>query len=85
MEANSAPQSSAPKPALAPSSAIAAVPVDEQGRRIALVIGNSAYRSVNPLKNPEADSKIVAEEFRKLGFAEVIEKRDLSLTDLSVN
>ena len=58
---DSVPQSSAPKPALAPSSAIAAVPVDEQGRRIALVIGNSAYRSVNPLKNPEANSKIVAQ------------------------
>ena len=49
------------------------------GKRVALVIGNSAYRSVNPLRNPGgADSKIVAEEFRKLGFAEVIEKRRIS-------
>jgi uncharacterized caspase-like protein len=47
------------------------------------VIGNSAYRSVNPLKNPEPDSKLVAEAFRKLGFAEVIEKHDLSLIDLA--
>jgi len=54
-----------------------------QGKRIALIIGNSAYRSVNALRNPEADSKIVAEEFRRLGFAEVIEKHDLSLADLS--
>ena len=34
-------------------------------------------------RNVEPDSKIVAEEFRRLGFAEVIEKHDLSLADLS--
>jgi tetratricopeptide (TPR) repeat protein len=52
-------------------------------KRIALVIGNSAYRTVNPLKNPEADAHAIAEEFRKLGFAEVIEKQNLALNDLS--
>jgi tetratricopeptide (TPR) repeat protein len=56
---------------------------EDGGKRIALVIGNSAYRTVNPLKNPEADAHAVAEEFRRLGFAEVIEKHDLALADLS--
>ncbi|MGH6825724.1 caspase family protein [Methyloceanibacter sp.] len=69
-----------PSPATGTKTTSATLPL---GRRVALVIGNSAYRTVNPLKNPEADSKMVAEEFRKLGFAEVIEKRDLSLADLS--
>ena len=54
-----------------------------QGRRIALVIGNSAYRTANPLKNPTNDAHAVANEFRRLGFAEVIEKHDLTLNELS--
>jgi tetratricopeptide (TPR) repeat protein len=70
------------KSAAAKSPAATQVPVD-QGKRIALVIGNSAYRNVNALRNPEPDSKLVAQELRKLGFAEVIEKRDLSLNELS--
>jgi uncharacterized caspase-like protein len=53
------------------------------GKRIALVIGNSSYRSVAALKNPQADAHAIAEELRKLGFAEVIEKHDLSLADLA--
>jgi uncharacterized caspase-like protein len=54
----------------------ACVPALAQERRVALVIGNAAYKSVTPLQNPVNDSKAVAEQLRKLGF-EVIEKQNL--------
>jgi TPR repeat protein len=37
-------------------------------KRVALVIGNSAYKSVNPLENPKNDAKLMAETLRSLGF-----------------
>jgi uncharacterized caspase-like protein len=37
-------------------------------KRVALVIGNSAYRNVTPLDNPRADAKLMAETLRGLGF-----------------
>ncbi|MBH5398841.1 YARHG domain-containing protein [Bradyrhizobium sp. CNPSo 4010] len=37
-------------------------------RRIALVIGNSAYQSVSRLENPRNDALLVAETLQKLGF-----------------
>jgi len=36
--------------------------------RIALVIGNGAYRNVTPLKNPPNDATLLAATLRKLGF-----------------
>ncbi len=39
------------------------------GRRIALVIGNGAYRSVDRLANPINDARLMAETLQKLGFA----------------
>ena len=50
------------------------------GRRVALVIGNSAYRAIEHLPNPTNDARAVAASLRRLGFAEVIERYDLSLT-----
>ena len=44
-------------------------------RRVALVIGNSAYRSVGRLDNPVHDARDMAAALRELGF-EVIEKVD---------
>ena len=44
------------------------------GGKVALVIGNGAYRHA-PLKNPGADAHAMAEQLRRLGF-EVIERRD---------
>jgi uncharacterized caspase-like protein len=41
------------------------------GRRVALVIGNSGYRSVPALANPGKDSKAVAEALRQVGFQSV--------------
>jgi tetratricopeptide (TPR) repeat protein len=46
-------------------------------RRVALVIGNSAYRSVSPLPNPKNDAAAVTEVLTHLGF-ETITKYDLA-------
>jgi hypothetical protein len=45
-------------------------------KRVALIIGNSAY-TTSPLKNPVNDAKDVATKLRKLGF-EVIERHNLT-------
>jgi tetratricopeptide (TPR) repeat protein len=46
----------------------AAIPA---GRRVALVIGNSEYRSVPVLANPRRDSKAIADTLRQVGFQSV--------------
>jgi len=51
-----------------------------QERRLALVIGNSAYRT-EALKNPANDARAVATSLRKLGFR-VIHREDTSFKDL---
>jgi len=38
-------------------------------KRVALVIGNSAYKAVTPLDNPKNDAALMAETLRGLGFA----------------
>ena len=38
-------------------------------KRVALVIGNSAYRNTPPLPNPRNDAAAIAEALQKLGFA----------------
>jgi tetratricopeptide (TPR) repeat protein len=58
---------------------VAATPL---GRRIALVIGMGAYANVTPLRNPAGDARAVAAAFRRLGFAEVIEREDLTRAKL---
>jgi tetratricopeptide (TPR) repeat protein len=67
----------------APASTVAApIAVAPSGRRIALVIGMSAYANVAPLRNPISDARAIADTFRRLGFAEVIEREDLSRAKL---
>ena len=68
---------SAPSPviAAAPPSAPAASPAPREVR-VALVIGNSTYRSATPLTNPANDAADLAKALRGLGF-EVVEGRDL--------
>jgi uncharacterized caspase-like protein len=44
--------------------------------RVALVIGNSAYKNAAMLPNPSNDAAAVAQALRKIGF-EVVEGRDL--------
>src|ERR687887_583126 len=49
--------------------------------RIALVIGNSSYRSVSVLPNPENDAAAMAELLNTAGF-EVVSARDLSQAEM---
>ncbi|MDH5541187.1 MAG: caspase family protein, partial [Rhizobacter sp.] len=49
-------------------------------RKLALVIGNGAYRNV-PLKNPVGDAKAVADSLRVLGF-DVALRTDAGLADM---
>jgi uncharacterized caspase-like protein len=62
---------------------IAKVPVIafDPGKRVALVIGNSAYENANPLPNPTRDAKAIAIALKGLGF-EVIEGQDLNLANM---
>lgn len=47
-------------------------------RRIALVIGNGAYKHVHTLDNPPRDSKLIAASLRELGFQTVTLSNDLT-------
>ncbi|MCS7079670.1 MAG: caspase family protein [Chloracidobacterium sp.] len=49
-----------------PPSEEASVPASE--RRVALVIGNGAYRGARPLANPGNDARAMAGVLRELGF-----------------
>src|SRR4029077_14152518 len=48
-------------------------------KRIALVIGNSAYRSVTPLANPASDGVLMAATVAAVGFALVGGRAQLDL------
>ncbi|MET4803380.1 caspase family protein [Bradyrhizobium sp. LB11.1] len=48
------------------------------GRRVALVIGNGAYKNVRALPNPPRDSKMIASVLKDLGFQTVISVNDLT-------
>ena len=54
---------------------VGSVVAQQQESRVALVIGNGAYKS-SPLKNPVNDSKDVAAKLRSLGFT-VVERNNL--------
>ena len=47
-------------------------------RRVALVIGNGAYRNVQPLDNPPRDAKLIAAALRDVGFQAVTISNDLT-------
>jgi tetratricopeptide (TPR) repeat protein len=61
-----------------PGSSVEQKPKPPMGRRVALVIGNGAYKAVGELGNPKNDAAAVAGELTRLGF-EVIEKHDLGV------
>lgn len=71
----------------APSKAVAATPAERPAqppsRKIALVIGMSAYANVPALPNPRNDARAIAQSFRRLGFADVTERYDLDLAGFS--
>ena len=47
----------------------AAAPASADGKRVALVVGNSAYRNVPELPNPANDAGAVAAALNRLGFS----------------
>ncbi|MBV8926784.1 MAG: caspase family protein [Bradyrhizobium sp.] len=50
-------------------------------KRVALVLGNSAYQNVPPLTNPVNDAALMADTFRKAGFDLVYFRQNLSAQD----
>jgi uncharacterized caspase-like protein len=73
------PQTRQPAPrAAAPSRAVGTGPAN---RRVALVVGNGAYTSVDRLKNPANDASAVAGALTRLGF-DVVEKHDLGVMQM---
>ncbi len=53
----------------------------DNGPKVALVIGNSAYQSVGFLANPQRDAAAMVEALQNLGFDDVISAIDLGRTD----
>src|ERR1700676_1191081 len=51
-------------------------------KRVALVIGNSAYQNVNRLRNPANDATAVVAMFKKAGFDSVDLRLEVSATDM---
>jgi tetratricopeptide (TPR) repeat protein len=65
----------APQPS--PKAATPAATPEPLGKRVALVIGNSAYKNTTPLPNPANDASDIAAVLKRLGFTTVIEEKDL--------
>ena len=63
-------------PVVAP--AVAKATAAKQGRRAALIIGNSAYQSVAALDNPRRDAQKMAAALRAVGFDDVTMAVDVS-------
>ena len=63
------------------TAALANAPAMDTGKRIALVIGNSAYKEA-PLKNPVNDAKAIATTLRTLGF-DVLERTDVTQKEMN--
>lgn len=59
------PEEAVPTPVVQPAAAPVVVP---QGKRVALVIGNSAYEHISSLDNPEKDARLIAAALGELGF-----------------
>jgi hypothetical protein len=53
------------------------------GRRVALIIGNSAYQNTDPLANPANDARDIAAALKRVGFQEVIEGEDMDVGGLA--
>lgn len=55
-------------------------PAMVEAKRVALVIGNSAYVNTSSLPNPVNDANIVADSARKAGFDDVVVALDLTIS-----
>jgi tetratricopeptide (TPR) repeat protein len=69
---------SLPDVATAPPDAAPKAVAADPGRRVALVIGNSAYTAVARLPNPQRDAETVAAALRRTGFQSVTVATDLT-------
>ena len=65
-----------PLPTVVPPKTLAAIP--DQGRRVALLIGNTRYQNSPQLPNAENDADLMAETLRNVGFQSVTVKKDLT-------
>src|SRR5262249_34097663 len=74
------PSPAAPSPAVSSPAALSAL---APSRRVALVIGNSAYRAVPALPNPRRDAETVAAALRGTGFNAVTLVNDLTREQLT--
>jgi tetratricopeptide (TPR) repeat protein len=74
--AASAPTSAKPSSEKAATSA--SVPPTAGPRKVALIVGNGAYKNVKQLVNPPRDAKLIAETFHGLGFSTVTLAPDLT-------
>jgi tetratricopeptide (TPR) repeat protein len=72
----------APRLTLALAQGKAVGPKAPSERRVALVVGNSAYTQATPLRNPVNDAKLLAASLRQAGFTEVREVFDADLSTL---
>jgi len=54
----------------------------DQGKRIALIIGNSAYQAVPQLYNPKRDAELVAETLKSVGFNSVKLVQDMNFAQM---
>jgi tetratricopeptide (TPR) repeat protein len=68
----------APSAAGKPAPGKTAAPVPSGPRKVALIVGNGAYKNVLPLANPPRDAKLIASTLRDLGFATVTLAPDLT-------
>ena len=57
------------------------VPLAQAEERVALVIGNGAYTTTSPLRNPENDAKLISQALRDVGFT-VLEHYNLDQKSL---
>ncbi len=56
----------------------AGLPSASVARKVALIVGNGAYKNVQKLDNPPRDAKLIADTFRGLGFQTVTLAPDLT-------
>ena len=71
-------------PDATPTAPVPPVPPIKAGRRVALVIGNSAYRNA-PLTNPTIDADLVGTSLRKAGFdVTVVKDADFTAFDAAL-
>jgi tetratricopeptide (TPR) repeat protein len=74
-----APASASAPAQVKPAPGKAANPLPPPGtRKVALIVGNGAYKNVQQLDNPPRDARLIADTFHGLGFATVTLAPDLT-------